>query len=351
MLINTMNFPKIFSNKSLFRQNFEHGLAELLTRGGLGEFILVCANASIEPVLQAHLEEGIGLRFKEYERRFSDHPEDMIDSAMDDDVAVFLQLEALGINGLEQGRTRSEGVWELQFNQLRSFRPTRNATKIMTSLRSDFDPQGFHFNRTFLGKEIFWAGELMGRKIDLFYNKFPFAKLHGLLVPDRDRCLPQCLLKEYHDYIWQLAETVGESMPGTGFGYNATSAFSSVNHFHVQMFVREEPLPVALDIWQHNGGTEEYPARCEVFTTPVSAWEFIQQLHVDNIAYNLLYLPGRLFCFPRKMQGSYQHADWTSGFTWYELAGEMLVSQLEQYEELNVKDIEEEFAKLRLENA
>ena len=343
-----MELPTIFSSETVFRQTFEQGLAELLCHGGIGEFILVCANASNEKKIQQHLTAGINLCFEQYEQQFSEHPEGVIDSAMDDDVSVYLHLEALGIDNLEQSCTRKEHVWELQFNQMRSFRPERNAVKIIDSNRVDFDPEGFHFNKPFLRDETIWAGDLLGRKVDLLYNKFPFAELHGLLVLERELCKPQYLLQEYHDYLWSLAEVLGNNLPGIGFGYNATGAFSSVNHLHFQMFSRAQPLVVELDSWQHHGGAHEYPAHCEVFDDVSEGWKYIEELHAANITYNLLYRPGRLYCFPRKFQGTFQHAGWTTGFTWIEMAGEILVPKFKRYEVLTAEDIEAEFEKLRL---
>jgi hypothetical protein len=346
MIGEQMQLPTIFSSESAFRQTFEQGLAKLLCHGGVGEFVLVCANASNEMGIQQHLKTGISLCFEQYERQFSEHPEGVIESAMDDDVAVFLHLEGLGIDNLEQSRTRREGDWELQFNQMRSFRPKRNAVKKMDSIRVGFDPDGFHFNKPFLREETVWTGELLGRQVDLLYNKFPFAELHGLLVIDRELCKPQYLIQEHHDYLWHVAESLGKRLAGIGFGYNATGAFSSVNHLHFQMFVREQPLAVELDHWQHNGGERDYPAHCDLFDNPSDSWKFIETLHAANITYNLLYRPGQVYCFPRKMQGSFQHSDWTTGFTWVEMAGEILVSDLEQYERLTSEDIELEYQKL-----
>lgn len=67
-----------------------------------------------------------------------------------------------------------------------------------------------------------------------------------------------------------------------------------------------------------------------------------------NIAYNLLYFPGRVYCFLRKMQGSYIHAEWTPGFSWYELAGGILTANHDSYAALTESDINAEFKLLNL---
>jgi hypothetical protein len=113
------------------------------------------------------------------------------------------------------------------------------------------------------------------------------------------------------------------------------------------MYLRQIPLPVQSEQWQHNGGAEPYPAQCERFTDMHRAWEYIEGMHQENIAYNLLYVPGELYCLSRRMQGSYSHSDWTAGFAWYEMCGGMVSFNRQQYDSLDAADIEAEFAKLR----
>ena len=343
-----MKLPTIFTDESLFRQTFEDGLGKLLVHGNVGEFILVCANASNEENLRQHLEAGINHSFEQYEKQFAEHPEKIIDSSGEDDISVYFHIEALGIENLEQSTSRRDDVWELQFNQMRSFRPKRNSVKLVETIHNDFDPDGFHFNKPFLRDETIWAGDLLGRKVDLLYNKFPFAELHSVLVVEREACKPQVLLKECHAYLWSVAEALDNTLPGVGFGYNATGAFASINHLHYQMFVRKELLTVEFNCWQHNGGKREYPALCMVFENAADSWDAIEQLHADDITYNLLYRPGKIYIFPRKFQGTFQHAGWTTGFTWIEMAGEILVPKPRDYEEVTADDIVAEFEKVRL---
>ena len=137
-------------------------------------------------------------------------------------------------------------------------------------------------------------------------------------------------------------------MKGVAAGYNSRGAFSSVNHLHFQLFIREKELPVTAKKWQHNGGAEVYPAACHVFSSTKESGEFIEHLHKTNTAYNLLYFPGSMYCFPRKMQGSYTHAEWTAGFSWYELAGGILTANQDSYATLTKSDINTEFRLLSL---
>lgn len=48
------------------------------------------------------------------------------------------------------------------------------------------------------------------------------------------------------------------------------------------------------------------------------------------------------------MQGHNAHSEWTSGFSWYELAGGILTSNQDDYQALTEKDIEQEFRLLHL---
>jgi hypothetical protein len=85
-----------------------------------------------------------------------------------------------------------------------------------------------------------------------------------------------------------------------------------------------------------------------VFYSASEAWAYIQTLHEGKTSYNLIYRPGRLFCFARKQQGSYGHAAWTHGFAWYELAGGITTFSRSDFDTLDATAIEQEMAKLRV---
>ena len=71
-------------------------------------------------------------------------------------------------------------------------------------------------------------------------------------------------------------------------------------------------------------------------------------LHHHAIPYNLLYAPGNLFVFPRKKQGTYVQPNWTSGFTWHEMAGGMITFNRDDYDGLTEQIITAELAALAL---
>jgi len=195
-------------------------------------------------------------------------------------------------------------------------------------------------------KEAFWSGKLSGRDATLFYNKYPFADFHGLLVPERESCLPQFLTEAHHSYLWQATHDLSRTLEGVGFGYNSLGAFASVNHLHFQMFVKPAGLPVMRAEWRHNGGQSVYPAQCVAFDTAAASWEYLNDLHINNTPYNLLYSKDRLYVFPRQKQGCYVQPDWTSGFAWLEMAGGMITFNRESYLNLDQVTIAQELAKL-----
>ncbi|MDH4215299.1 MAG: hypothetical protein OEV23_00155 [Gallionella sp.] len=336
-----------FSSLPSFQRAFTAGLSGLLQKGGLGPFILVCANASFDRRVQEATADALVALFCELSREYVGALADGKPvQAVEEDLLVFLKLHAIGFENLKPTETRHAGPWEVQFNQLRSFRPKRIASQVPPGLRVPFDEGGFHFNKPFMQKEAFWAGELCGHHATLYYNKYPFVDFHGLLVPERESCLPQFLTEAHHHYLWQATKELARTLPGAGFGYNSLGAFASVNHLHFQMFVKPAGFPAMQNVWQHNGGTLAYPAQCAAFDTPDAAWSCLSGLHVSETPYNLLYSACRLYVFARRKQGTYAQPGWTSGFSWHELAGGMITFKRDDYENLGEQDIACELGKL-----
>ncbi|MBU0593118.1 MAG: hypothetical protein KKH74_05190 [Gammaproteobacteria bacterium] len=339
------NEESLFASSAAFSTVFSAGLDGLLKKGGLGPFILVCANATFDQRLYAAASDGLSQLYAvlrdEYVQALQQGREIQ---AVEEDLLVFLKIHAVGLDRLQPTAKRQEGLWELQFNHLRSFRPKRITSRVPERLRAPFDEAGFHFNKGFMQKEAFWAGELLGRHATLYYNKYPFVDFHGLLVPERDSCLPQYLTEAHHFYLWEATAALAQTLEGVGFGYNSLGAFASVNHLHFQMFIKPEGFPVMAPAWRHNGGEKPYPAACLVFSDAKSAWTGIHQLHEDETPYNLLYAAGRMYLFPRRKQGTYPQPAWTSGFTWHELAGGIITFNREDYERLDAASIERELA-------
>jgi len=315
--------PALFTSRPALQTAFVAGLERQLAEPGLGTFILVLANAGFDRDIWPVLKDRLAERFDQLACEVSEglrsgrklnHP--------DDDLMVFLKLMAMGFDKISGTEWRDAGPWEVQFNPLRALRPARaSGQKVDGCAPPAFNPNGFQFNKPFLKPEILWQGELRRHPARLLYNKFPFAGLHGLLVPDPERQLPQRLSQDWHLYAWHLAEALAETLPGVGIAYNSYGGQASVNHLHFQTFVRDRPLPVQNAVWRHNGGADDFPLPCNVFTSALEAWFFIEALHADNRPYNLIYGAGKIHCLPRRPQGSHATAAWSAGHAWYEIAG------------------------------
>ncbi len=325
--------PSPFHSPQAFRDTFATGLENMLRdHHELGVFILVIANAAFDPELGERLNKPLHQRYRLLKERFQNS--DPSELGAPDDVTVFRRLLDNGLDQPPPVLFRQAGIWELQFNRLRSFRPLRNAGAAAPGLRQPFDPNGFHFAKQFLQKEIIWQGELLGREWRLFYNKFPFVDLHGLLVPEADAGLPQYLGPGELEGLWRLTQTLAQHLPGIGFGYNAAGAYSSVNHLHFQSFLRDAPLPIESRTWRHAGGDTPYPLPCEYFRDIQSAGGYLEQLHQRGDHYNLLLRPQGCYIITRARQGEVELPNWSAGFAWYELCGGFTCFDEENYRNL-----------------
>jgi len=261
----------------------------------------------------------------------------------DDDVLVFLKLHAIGFDHLGIMESRRTGSWYLSFNPIRALRPPRISGLKFESLLRPFDPAGFHFNKAFLAPEILWQGELAGKAARILYNKFPFALLHGLLVPEPLREMPQSLTPELHGWAWDICEQSG--VPRLCLGYNSYGAGASVNHLHFQSFVQTNPLPVQDSRFVHNGGIQHYPLPCQRFTDAATAWFQLDHLHQHSIPYNLIYSQGCLHLIARVPQDSGKLSDPCRGYGWSEMAGAVTLFSWEAFEGLSAVEFVGELVK------
>lgn len=317
-----MTLPDLFTHPERLRGEFVAGLDRQLGEPGLGTFILVLANARQDPAIWPFLRDRLANRFSELAEQVSKDLRTGRKLAYpDDDLMVFLKLMAMGFDAITATEWRQAGPWEVQFTLLRALRPARaSGQKAEGCEPPPFNPAGFQFNKPFLTPEVLWEGELRHHPARLLYNKFPFVNLHGLLVPDPTRQLPQRLNQDWHLYVWHLAEDLAASLPGLRLAYNSYGAQASVNHLHFQTCLRDNPLPVEAPGWRHNGGDRDYPLPCHVFGSALEAWFFIDSLHASAQPYNLIYAGDRLYCLPRRPQGG-PAAAWSAGHAWYEMAG------------------------------
>lgn len=338
--------PSPFSSPEALRAAFAAGLERLLTHDLLGTFILVLGNASYDRAQLEPLRGALGDAFARWEGRFARQSPRVREAAVDD-IAVFERLRSTAIDALPAMQRRAVGPWSVQLNPLRALRPPRMSGTAVTRLHRPFDRDGFHFDRPVLRREVFWEGTLGALSARLLYNKFPFADLHTLLVPHPQRGLPQWLDRQTHVEVWDTLAMLGEALPDIGAGYNAQGAYASVNHLHLQMFLRRVgDYPIEAAEWRHNGGPCPYPLAVTRHIDARTAWEAIERLHAAGATYNLLYRPGHMYLVTRAFQGSYRHSPWTAGFAWSEVAGEVVVAEAAVFAALTEQAIDQELGLL-----
>lgn len=336
--------PQPFASAPALETAFADRLTAMLDKHhGLGVYILVLANAAYDAGLWMQLAPALEMRHTQLaESLIAALRQGRKLTEPDDDILVFLKLHAIGFAHLQTMQSRRSGPWEMLFNPIRALRPPRTSGLQFDSLLCPINPDGFHFNRLFLAKEIFWEGELAGKPTRILYNKFPFARLHGLLVPEPSRQLPQYLSPELHSWAWALCAQTG--VPGLCLGYNSYGAGASVNHMHFQSFVQTHPLPVQDTRFVHNGGAEAYPLPCQRFTDPAAAWFELDRLHQHNTPYNLIYSRDCLHLIPRVPQDSSKLSAQCSGYGWSEMAGVVTLFSRETFEEMGAERFAAELA-------
>jgi hypothetical protein len=347
----------IFDSEASFWDAYRRKLALLLREEenapdfGLGAFVLVCANAyfnhevlsALKPDLQDSYERlrALCADFLSQGRLFNDR--------YAEDFLVFLKMALVGLENLQTTEHRQVGHWNVQFNHIRSFRPQRAAAHPVASIDLPFSDRLFYYHPRILERESFWCGELNGKYASLLYNKYPFARLHSLLLLEPERKLRQFLDAEALDWAWQTVESLSASLPGFGLGYNSLGTFASVNHLHFQTFIDPGGMPVMKSHWRHNGGKDEYPLPCRVFEDPHLASAWMEEIHRrDQTSYNLLITPGRMYGFERRRQSTYIHSKWTSGFAWFEVSGNMLTFSKDDFYAFSAEQVTREFEKIRV---
>lgn len=337
----------VFLSEGDFREAYVCGLRSLIggsARAKPGVAALVVANVANDPAARSSLRSEVIALLESLTNNdafASAEP----GTASSEDCALWAKIVESGPDSLAPLRSRTLGPWRLTHNALRSLRPRRLARETFQGIRRNFDLQGFHFNRSELVVQSFRERSRDGRPVvSVFYNKFPFAPAHTVLVPERLECREQFLTRAAFGWAWALARTL--EIPGFGIGYNALGAYASVNHLHFQTFIAPGGLPIMDPGWAHNGGARRYPIPCARLTTEETAWAWIAHQHQARCPYNLILDRTGLWAIARSHQTAYAHSAWTSGFAWYELAGCLLLDTVEAMEALRETDVEEEFRKL-----
>lgn len=335
-----MMLPDILKSKEKFSRAYDTCLLNLLkkkiTVNDLGILILLSAHAAYNEKLY----EKLNPRLESIYKKLRDEIKNIPDNLKNDDYFVALKILEIGWKNIQKVSFKKlNNIWDVQYNQLRTFKPRRNAIEKLKSVRKKFDKKSFSFNKPFLQTERFKKCNCNGMDISMFYNKFPFVPYHTLLVPEQEKNHPQFLNRKFHYYASDLIKNI----KGFGIGYNSIGAYASVNHLHFQLFAEKEELPVSNPIWKHNDGTKKYPAECFVFENKTVSWSFISMLHKKNIPYNILYTKEKIYVFPMNFQKTHKKTIFPLGFAWIELSGSFINVSKKDYDNVTERQILKEF--------
>lgn len=332
--------PDIFKSKDKFVKAYDDYLINLpekkISINDLGILILLSAQAAFNRDLHRKINTRLDSAYKNLSVVIKNVP----DNLKNDDYFVALKILEFGWKNIESVSFKKlNGLWDAQYNQLRTFKPRRNATEKINSVYKKFDKNSFNFNKAFLKKECFKKCRCNGLYVSLFYNKFPFVPYHTLLVPEQEKNHPQFLKRKFHFYAFDLIKKT----EGFAIGYNSIGAYASVNHFHFQLFIEKEKMPVCNSIWTHNGGAIKYPANVLVFENKTASWKLISHLHKNNIPYNILYTKEKTYIFPVNFQKMHKKTIFLLGFAWIEFSGSFINVTKKDYDKLTEKQILREF--------
>ena len=332
--------PDFIKSDFKFRSIYSGYLINLLKKDftvkDLGILVLLSAHASFDEDLYKVSFKRLCKIYKSLQSKIS-----AIDEKFkNDDYHIAKKIIETGWENIHKVYLKKlNNLWHIQYNQLRTLKPRRNATLEIKSVYKKFEKNSFNFNKSFLQIERFMKRRIAGTDVSFFYNKFPFVKAHTLLVPEQEKNHPQFLRRRFHFFACDLAK----GTEGFAIGYNSIGAFASVNHLHFQLFIKNETLPVENSMWKHNGGEKKYPAECFAFTNKTSSWKFIQLLHKKNIPYNILYTRGKIYIFPVNFQKIHKHTIFPLGFAWIELSGSFINVSKKDYDRITEKQILKEF--------
>ncbi|XP_065090405.1 GDP-D-glucose phosphorylase 1-like [Ochlerotatus camptorhynchus] len=199
---------------------------------------------------------------------------------------------------IERERVTDDGRFGflLQLNRKRT--TERRKPDIMASVVPAFDPTRFNFNKVD-SREVLLEVRCGGSLVSILINNSPLTSYHSLIVPDRDRNLPQVLTKESLEVAVSLLLRLEDR--NYRIGYNSPGALASVNHLHFhlmhlnhKLYVEDAPVTA---LAHHLFRLDDHPARAYCFllqpNTPPThfaqrIYRLITILLSGNIAHNLL---------------------------------------------------------------
>ncbi|RKZ55522.1 MAG: hypothetical protein DRQ44_17715 [Gammaproteobacteria bacterium] len=318
-----------------FKSLFVNQLKNMMSADELGAFILVLANSHQDVFLKNVLQDDLTSTFVALKDNFIAGKL----NATQDDSDVFKQLIDVELEDIPAWSYKTIGNWEVVYNSMRQLRPARTSSQTLTTIKQPYDEAKFHFNKAFLKPEILWQGIYKKLKLRVLFNKFPFSDYHLLIVVSPEKNSSQLLTQEIHQYAYEMTNSVSEVFPGFGLGFNSLAAGASVNHLHFQGFIRDQALPIENRRWKHHGGDADYPLTVKCFTDADLAWDYMNDLISQDIAFNCLYRKNSCYIIPRKYQGAVKLPGWLTGAGWLDVAGVMTVSDEETFNSIDEQSV------------
>lgn len=329
--------PEFLRSYSAYKYEYVRGLAKLkyLYNDPASRVLVVACdgyNADWRHFGWEEMEEAVRYCHREF-ARLNRFDTTMKMTAEDREIIEKL-LSSGGFQSL-RSEERKVGDFSVVYAPIRALRPGIAAEKII-SRQTDYDPaRDTLFMRESMVKTRFFIGNIVGVPVWVFYNKFPNLTGHSLFLPWPEKRLFHEMTREIHDWVWEAVGMIGQYTPTIAFGFNSIAGGATQKQFHLHVTV-ENPFPASINrVWTHNGGEKQYPAALVVSSDKEEAWDALDScLRDDQIAYDLLYVPGKLYVFPGKPQGLCEIPWWASGIGLGERAGRITVSSREAYEQV-----------------
>ncbi|XP_058829737.1 GDP-D-glucose phosphorylase 1 [Topomyia yanbarensis] len=167
---------------------------------------------------------------------------------------------------IERERVTTDGEFNflLQLNRKRT--TDRRKPEITAGLQPPFDPNRFNFNRA-NPREVLLEVRIDDTLLTVLVNVSPLSHYHSLLVPDRERNLPQVLTAGSLNAVIRFMLSLEDR--DYRIGYNSSGAMASVNHLHFhlvhvcqKLYVEDAPLT---KIGSHLYRLDNQPAKAYCF--------------------------------------------------------------------------------------
>ncbi|HJX50550.1 MAG TPA: hypothetical protein VJ438_03755 [Candidatus Nanoarchaeia archaeon] len=250
-----------------------------------------------------------------------------------------------GIVDISPPERKQVGKFVLQYNYIRGFRPPRAAQAKDIPLYKPFNLENHNFMKPEFKKQEFYSMKMEDINFDFFFNKYPFAPGHFLLVPDKEEGHNQYLNPNKDiNVISTVSEIMqrGEFGSSMRLGFNSFGAHASLNQLHWQGFFIEDgwqpPLEEELNesIYEHENTVHCF--RNEPYNTGMwfpypeqkTFTNFLEKIIDENHCFNLYYTPKGIALFERRNQGNQNYSDelkyapFTTGYAFFEMMGEII---------------------------